>query len=335
MRRFVSVFIARNLEFLRDRAALSWNIVMPVLLVFSFSFLFTGKKTEVFNVGVFPPAAVQAGTLPFLQTQHVKFIALDKLDGGIEKVRHHQLDMVLDTDSGAVRYWVNAEEPNGYFLEKLLLADGGAAAQREVVHGQAIRYVDWVLPGVLAVNMMFSCLYGIGYVIVRYRKNRVLRRLKATPLTPVEFLGAQVVSRLLIIVCITCIVYLGCDWFVNFLMRGSIVDLFVVFTVGAMSLISLGLVVASRLNSEELSEGLLNLISWPMMMLSGVWFSLEGAHPWAKALAQIFPLTHMIDAARAIMNDGASLADVSHQVLVLLMMTVLFLALGSALFKWE
>lgn len=339
MRRFIAVVKARNLEFVRDRAALGWNLVLPVLLVFSFTFLFSGEKSDVFKVGVYPEQALHGSVTDFLKLRHVQFIPVTDLDSAVDKVRHHQLDMTLDASAAPVRYWVNAEEPNGYFLERLLLGGrdpaASAAAQREVVHGDKIRYVDWVLPGILAVNMMFSCLYGIGYVIVRYRKNRVLRRLKATPLTPFEFLAAQVVSRLVIIMSITLVVYLGCDLAVNFFMRGSVFDLFVVFTLGAMSLISLGLVIASRLKSEELSDGILNMVSWPMMMLSGVWFSLEGAHPFAKALAQIYPLTHMITAARAIMNDGATLMDVSGQVITLLVMIVVFLGLGSLLFKWE
>ena len=338
-RRFIAVLKARNLEFVRDRAALGWNIAMPILLVFSFTFLFAEENTDVFKVGVYPEQVLAAGDIAFLLLQHVQFIPVKDLEPAIDKVRHHQLDMMLDASSGQIRYWVNEKEPNGYFLEQLLIASPAAGdptnIQRQVVQGEHIRYVVWVLPGILAVNMMFSCLYGIGYVIVRYRKNRVLRRLKATPLLPLEFLAAQVVSRLFIIMSITLLVYIGCDWFVDFFMRGSVIDLFVVFTLGAMSLISLGLVVASRLKSEELSDGLLNLISWPMMMLSGVWFSLEGAHPFAQHLAQIFPLTHMINAARAIMNDGATLVDVSGEVTIMILMTLCFLGAGSLLFKWE
>jgi ABC-type multidrug transport system permease subunit len=81
--------------------------------------------------------------------------------------------------------------------------------------------VDWVVPGILAMNMMFSCLFGVGYVIVRYRKNGFLKRLKATPLTPFEFLSAQMVSRLILIQTITVAVYAGCDYFIHFQMRGS------------------------------------------------------------------------------------------------------------------
>ena len=102
-----------------------------------------------------------------------------------------------------------------------------------------------------------------------------------------------------------------------------------------MTLISLGLVVAARIKSEELSDGVLNLISWPMMLLSGVWFSLEGVNPLAQKVSQIFPLTHMISAARAIMNDGAGLLDVYPQLLVLIGMATVFFIIGSLSFRWE
>ena len=207
--------------------------------------------------------------------------------------------------------------------------------QKQTVFGKEVRYVDWVLPGVLAVNMMFSCLYGVGFVIVRYRKNRVLRRLQATPLRVYEFLGAQIVSRWLLTMTITVLVFVICDSVIDFFMTGSYVLLFVVFAIGAFTLISMGLLIAARIRSEELSDGVLNLISWPMMLLSGVWFSLEGVNPLAQKLSQIFPLTHMISAARAIMNDGAGLLDVYPQLLILLAMSAVFITIGSLSFRWE
>ena len=99
----------------------------------------------------------------------------------IRKVDRHELDLLLDLRA-APRYWVNADSPKGYVVEKLLLETAGGAATRESVSGQAVRYVDWLLPGILGMNMMFSCLFGVGYVVVRYRKSGFLRRLSATPL---------------------------------------------------------------------------------------------------------------------------------------------------------
>lgn len=336
MKRILSVFRARNLEFVRDRSALGWNIAFPVLLVFGFAFMFADESRDVFKAGVYPAEAVDQARLPFLEFEHIRFVPVQDLERAVNRVRHHQLDMVLAVEQ-QTRYWINSDSPNGYLLEKLLVGAGtdDQGIRRETVSGREIRYVDWALPGILAVTMMFSCLYGIGYVIVRYRKNRVLRRLKATPLAPWEFLLAQVTSRLFIAMMVTALVYFGCDLFVGFFMQGSLFDLFVVFAVGIMSLISMGLVVASRVRSEELSDGILNLLSWPMMLLSEVWFSLEGANELARTLSNIFPLTHMIRAARAIMNDGATLTDVAQPLGILALMTAVFLVVGALLFRWE
>lgn len=328
LKHFLAVFAARNREFLRDRSSWAWNIIFPVLLVAGLSLAFSDGNSDLFKVGAYP--AAQTGG--FFNTEYMRFVDVENLDAAIVKVERHQLDMLLDVASG--NYWINDSSPKGYVGEKLLLASAGEY-HRQTVSGREVRYVDWVIPGLLGMNMMFSCLFGVGYVIVRYRKNGVLKRLKATPLRAFEFLAAQVASRLWLIMGITIAVFVGTNYFLEFTMHGSYFNLLLVFTLGAISLISMGLVVAARTSSEELAGGLLNLASWPMMVLSGVWFSLEGAHPLIQKLALIFPLTHLIDAARAIMIDGAGLLDVWVNVVTLILVTILFMALGSIGFRWE
>ena len=198
-----------------------------------------------------------------------------------------------------------------------------------------MRYVDWVLPGVLGMNLMFSCVFGVGYVIVRYRKSGVLKRLKATPLQPLEFLLAQVCSRLWLVVAITAGVFLATNVILNFKISGSLLALLVILVLGALCLISVGMLFASRTASEELAGGLLNLATWPMIMLSGVWFSLEGTPGWVHMLAYAMPLTHVVDAARAVMIDGDSLLSVSDHLSFLGALTLVLLLVGSKLFKWE
>jgi ABC-type multidrug transport system permease subunit len=240
-------------------------------------------------------------------------------------------------DPAGRRYWINDEAPKGYVLEQMLRGAEvvNRAFSKQTVTGQAIRYVDWVMPGILAMNMMFSCLFGVGYVIVRYRKNGMLKRLKATPLTPLEFLTAQVISRLWLTLATTVLVFVGTNYFIGFPMHGSYWNLLLVCALGAFSLISLGLIVAARTTSEELAAGLLNFLSWPMTFLSGVWFSLEGVHPFLQQCAQFAPLTHIIDAARAIMLDGAGLAEIGGHLLALTAMSVGFMAIGAWSFRWE
>ena len=329
-RRVAALLAARNREFLRDRSTLSWNLLFPVLLLIGLTLVFSGDRPDLYRVGVYGEGPVAAA---FLDTDYIRFVPVSELDAAVRKVARHQLDLLLDRAQG--RYWVNDSSPKGYILERVLHGTGGSGLQRQTASGEAVRYVDWVLPGVLGMNAMFSALFGVGYVIVRYRKNGVLKRLKATPLRPLEFLLAQVLSRWWLILVTLVLVFVIIDLLIDLRMLGGHLDLLLVFAVGTLCLISLGLLVATRTASEELANGLSNLMSWPMVLLSGIWFSLEGAPTWVQQAAQLLPLTHMVDATRAVMIDGAGLVDVADSLAVLAAMTVLFLALGARLFRWE
>ncbi|MCU7935383.1 MAG: ABC transporter permease [Candidatus Thiodiazotropha sp. (ex Dulcina madagascariensis)] len=330
IRRFIAALQARNLEFLRDRTALGWNLIMPVLIVMGFAFAFSTGQEELYKVGLYGQPDPDRPVHAFLQTRYMDFIPVEDLEETIDKVDRHQIDLLLDAQNN--RYWINSTSPKGYLLEQLLAP---YQLRGEALSGKEIRYVDWVIPGVLGMNIMFSALFGVGYVIVRYRKNGVLKRLRATPLSAFEFLSAQIASRLLMIVSATVLVYVGTDLIVDFRMTGSYWLLLLILILGALSMISVGLLVAARITSEEAANGLLNLISWPMMLLSGVWFSLEGSHPLVQHLALTLPLTHMIDAARLVMIEGAGIADVAVQLCTLSLFTLCFVTIGSKTFRWE
>jgi len=334
-RRLLAVLHARNLEFLRDRATLGWNVLLPVILVIAMALIFGGPERPLFKVGVLHGGESIDKTLhPFLDTHYVEFFAVNDEQDAVKKVARHQMDLLLDL-RGAPRYWVNTDSPQGYIVEKLLLESDPVGLRREAVTGQSVRYVDWLLPGILGMNMMFSCLFGVGWVVVRYRKSGFLKRLRATPLRAFEFIAAQVLSRLVLIMLVTVFVFAALRLALDFRMEGSALLLFVVALLGAISLIAIGLFVAARFTSEELASGILNFITWPMMLLSGVWFSLEGSADWLRWVAKIFPLTQMLEAARAIMLDDAGLADVAPQLLFLAFTAVLFLSLGAAFFRWR
>ncbi|MBI2712403.1 MAG: ABC transporter permease [Bdellovibrio sp.] len=347
MKRFFTVLVARNKEFIRDQSALGWNLLFPILVIFGFAYAFSSGSQDVFKVSWVSQEEKVSTANEFEKTQYIQFIPSKDLEGSLDKLKRHQVDLVLKPRSPSQgspsetpatdEYWINSTSPKGYLLERILKSTQTPTRifEKQTVSGQEIRYVDWLISGLLAMNMMFSALFGVGYTMVRYRKTGVLKRLRATPLSSFEFLLAQVASRLILITGVTAAVYVGSHAFIHFKMMGSYLNLFLVMFLGAMCLISLSLCVASRTASEEFAGGLLNLISWPMMFLSEVWFSLEGAHPWVKASAQMMPLTHIIRAARAIMTEGAGLQQVSLHLGVLALMTVFFLGIGSYLFRWR
>jgi ABC-type multidrug transport system permease subunit len=341
------IFKARNREYFRDRAAFGWNFLFPFLIVAGFGLIFGGKEFSEYKVGVFPlaghsrPAESLRVAPSFGETRYLQFVPIESLEEGLAKLSRHKIDFLVKNDSASHDYWVSETSPKGYVIERVfsdsLRASAGlpAAGRKNAIQGARIRYIDWLFPGILGMNMMFSALWGVGYVVVRYRKNGVLKRLKATPLTALEYLGAQLLSRIFVLMFSLVVVWVGCDLLFRFQVAGRYLDLLLTFLVGGLSLTAVGVLMASRGVSEEFTSGVLNFITWPMMFLSEVWFSLEGAPRWVQGLAQFFPLTHLISAVRKITNDGAGLMAVRLELAVMLVITAVCLALGARLFSWN
>lgn len=346
IQRFWAMFNARNKEFFRDRAAFGWNFLFPFLLVAGFGIIFGGKAYTSYKIGFFtqPSASssIEELDLPqsFRQNPYLRFIPVSGAESGLIKLKQHKIDFLVQPGTQPYKYWVSSDSPKGFVIEQMFTASLitpqiKQQLDKQAIQGRLYRYIDWLFPGILAMNMMFSALWGVGYVVVRYRKNGVLKRLKATPLTAFEYLTAQMTSRIFLLMFTLAVVWIGCDVIFSFSVLGSYFNVFIVFLVGSLSLTSLGLLLAARGTSEEFTTGVLNFISWPMMFLSEVWFSLEGAPQWVKTAAQIFPLTHLLGAVRRIMHDGASLIDVGPQIVVMAAMTLCFLGAGALLFSWN
>ena len=332
IKRMLAVWHARNLEFVRDRSTMFFTLLLPIVLVIGMGFVFGGKERPLFKVGVLA-TVIDKRAHPFLKERYVEFVPIASEAQGVQKVTHQQIDLLLELHS-TPRYWVNTDSPKGYVTEKLLL-QSAPDAKRQPVTGAALRYVDYLFPGILGMNMMFSCLFGVGYVVLRYRKSGFLKRLHATPVTAFEFLSAQVLSRLTLILFVTSVLYVGIGTIIHFQRAGSLPLLVLIAVLGALSMVALGLTIAARLSSEEMVGGLLNLLTWPMMLLSGIWFSLEGSPQWVRWVAGIFPLTHILDAARAVMLDGAGMTQIAPHLLYLGVTAVAFLGFGAWSFRWR
>lgn len=331
MKNFLALFAARNREFYRDKGSLGWSILFPLILIFGLSFALSNEK-YIYKVGVLgdmASARVLLKDLPWLEV-----VSYDDEALALRRLTRHQLDMVIST-TPAAHYWINTQSRKAFFLEKALLAAAPGKLTTARVTGQEVSYVAWVVPGILCMSLMFSCLYGVGYVIVRYRDSGVLKRYMATPVTALEFLGAQAASRLLLSVSTLVVVFTGSHWLLDFPVQGSWLLLLLVAILGALSMIALSLVCAARINSLEFMNGLLNLLSWPMMFLSGLWFSLDAAPAFIRGLSQLMPLTHLVNPARAIMIDGAGFMDVLSDLIVLLVMTAVLMTIAARSFRWQ
>ena len=367
LKRIWVLFLARNREFLRDRAGFGWNILFPFLIVAGFGMIYNDDGRQMFKAGLFPATAQLSGQLsdqlpdqlsvqqsvqlsgrqaeallpPALKDHPLlEWVGFETREAAMDKLIHHKVDILVARGKGHLRYWVNDASPRGEMAEIIVreaMANPSLLAThltKETVHGRRIRYLDWLFPGVLGMNIMFSAFFGVSYVIARYRRNGVLKRLKATPVTAFDYLSSQLLSRVAVLSFSSVVVWLGCDLLFSFEIQGSWLDIALVFLAGICCMTCLGLVLACRGTNEELTNGIINFICWPMMFLSEVWFSIEGAAGWVQKIAQALPLTHFLTAARKVMNDGATLSQVSYEMWFLAVFSLVCLAVGSAFFSW-
>ena len=341
IKRIWTLIVARNKEFFRDRSSLAWNILFPFLVIAGFTLIFNQDNQSMYKVGVIINENQTESSSKnkydfFKNTKYIEYVDFKSKKTAIDKLLHHRIDFLVDRDMN--KYWVSESSPKGYMVEKLLVASQSNVEltfKKESINGKEIPYVEWLFPGILGMNIMFSALFGVGYAVVRYRKSGVLKRLSVAPVKPYEFITSQVISRMSIILVTTTLVFIGCSLVYGFKTRGSYLSILLIFVLGAFSVISLSLLVASRTSSQEFAGGILNLVTWPMMFLSEIWFSLEGANPWMIKVSRLFPLTYVIDGARRVMNDGATISDIKINIIVLSVMSVVFISMGSLLFKWN
>ena len=330
LKRVYVIFLARLREFYRDKGSLAWNFMFPFFIIGSFYIIFTGKDRALFKVA----HTDSVRSIEFFDLKYIEFVKLKKEETGIEAVRKYKIDMFIQEINNEIHFWINDSSPKGFILAKLLSAYSDKKNVQESIPGKTIRYVDWVLPGIIAMNMMYSCLWGVGYVIVRYREDEYLKRLKVTPLKAYEFLISQALARYVISIVVGLVLYVGVKLLIDFQMYGSYLLLLWMFSLGIFCFISLGLFVSSRITNKELMDGILNITTWPMLMFSGIFFSIEDNSPGILIFSNTLPLTHLVSSTRSIMLEGASFMDVFPESLYMFCFGCFFILLSHAFFKW-
>ncbi len=168
--------MARNREYYRDKGSLFWSFIATPLIVIILALVFSSENQKIFQIGVLYPQSNSDVLINLLSSEStIDLVEYENIEVIMKKIRLHELDIFLDTKK-IPRYWINPESEKGLLLETMLLAKSKLTNSqivwtRQEVVGPKIRYIDWAIPGILAMNIMFSGLWGIGYIIVRYRKN--------------------------------------------------------------------------------------------------------------------------------------------------------------------
>ena len=205
----------------------------------------------------------------------------------------------------------------------------------EAAAAPGYRYVDWLIPGLLGMNIMGTGMWGIGFTIVVQRSRKLLKRMIATPMRRPHYLGSLVVARLLLLG-LEVAALLGVAWLIfDIPIEGSFFTLALVALLGAMAFSGIGLLTAARPRTIEGVSGIMNVVMVPMWIASGVFFASSNYPAPLQPLIQAMPLTALVDALRGVMLHGDGLATIGSELLLLLVWTGGSFVLALRLFRWR
>jgi ABC-type multidrug transport system permease subunit len=336
--------LTRFREFLREPEAVFWTFIFPLLLAGGLGLAFRSRPSDVAKVGVLASAPAADHVIKALGSDSsLQLVSLDASAAATALRIGTVALVVVAVDAERVEY--RYDRARGEARTARLLVDQAlqrASGRRDAVEvteslvsERGSRYIDFVLPGLLAMNLMGSGMWGIGFSIVDARRKKLLKRFVATPMRRSHYLASFLAMRLgLMVIEVTVIGSFGYFAF-GVPMRGSLVAFFVACLLGALVFGSLGLLVASRARTVEAASGLMNLIMLPMWVASGVFFSAANFPDAAQPIIQALPLTAVVDAVRGIMLQGLGWAQLAPEFAIVTAWLVLSFTVALRFFRWR
>ena len=336
---------ARMKELFREPEVIFWIFAFPILLALGLGIAFRNKPAEVSRVGMIAgPAAEHAVELLKASPQHAAIIVeVASASDARNRFRLGKYDLlVTPRNDGTYEYQYDPSRPESV-LARSIVDDAlqTAAGRRDPLQTttraaseSGARYIDFLIPGMLGMNLMGSGMWGVGFALVEMRQRKLLKRYIATPLRRSDFLLALASSRLVLMV-IELVLLLGFGM-LAFKMKvvGSWASIFLIATVGSLSFAGLGLLTASRAQKIETASGLINVVMMPMWIFSGVFFSYERFPAVVQPLIKLLPLTALNDALRAAIMEGAPLAAQAGRLALLCLWGGVSFLLALRWFRW-
>ena len=361
-------------EIIREPGVLFWGILFPILMSLGLGLAFTKKadvirKVAVINITersvVESENSIVSG---FLQnnceknviresdTWQWKYIIRDeklgnsvflfynmKWDEAVKFLKRGTINVLLVGMNDSIEYHFDPMNPDAQLTYLKLSTIIGKGAVQTVQSNSEIkpltvtgtRYIDFLVPGLIAMGVMMSSMWGISYGIIEKRSKKLLRRLVATPMKKSHFLIALITVRITMNFIESLVLFLFALFAFKMTIQGSISALILIFLAGNIAFAGIAVLVSSHTSNTEVGNGLINFVVFPMMVLSGIFFSYQNFPDWSLPVIKNLPLTMLTDGIRSIFNEGAGYHEVALPVLILLAIGTLFFSAGLKIFKWH
>jgi ABC-2 type transport system permease protein len=338
----VALTRARVLEFLREPEAVFWVFAFPIIMAVILGFAFRDRPPEPLPIGVVEGPSSPAIAKALSAGHALRPRVFPTTAAGLEDLRTGKIAILVE-ESDTLVYHFDPTRPDA----RLARLEADDAIQRArgrhdpspsreaAVHEKGSRYIDFLLPGILGLNLMGTGIWGIGFSIVNARLKKTLKLMVATPMRRSDYLLSHILSRFVFLILeVAIILAFGVAAF-RVPIRGSLALLAAVAVIGALAFAGLGLLTAARARTLEAANGLMNLVMVPMWLLSGVFFSSERFPAAVQPLIQALPLTAVNNALRAVMLEGRGLGSIAGELLIVALWGTVSFAAALKIFRWQ
>ena len=340
----VELTATRVREFLREREAVFWVFIFPVLMTFALGIAFRNTAPDQTPVAIEATTDAKANELAQLLSgaPEVKATVMSPSEAA-QALRSGKVSIVIRPENDSFEYRFDPTRPESRTARLLIddaLQRGKGRADvvkvgEEKITEPGARYVDFLVPGLIGMNLMGSGLWGLGFTVVIARSRKILKRFAATPMHRSHYLLSFMLSRLVFLVLEVGAVIVFATLVFNFTVRGSWLSLILVTVLGGFTFSGIGMLVAARPTTIEGVSGLMNFIMLPMWLLSGTFFSSERFPQVLQPFIKALPLTALNTVLRSVMNEGAALSSNWMPIAVLIAWCVVSFVVALKIFKWQ
>jgi ABC-2 type transport system permease protein len=352
MRPFLAMVKANLKMTVRNRQALFWNLAFPAIFILIFGAVFSNDNGVTFKVGITGvDSPYRAAVIQTLEANSSFDVHIGDQDKELKALKDNDRDYVLVFAQPAAGQTVapvqisydetqgpNAQVGINVLSQVLMGVAGGENAAPITTHPIEtlnITYIDFFIPGILAMSIMNAGVIGLSTAFVTYREKGILRRIKVTPFSLTSFILARIVTTLLIAV-LQAVVLISLGYFIyGFTMRGNVFLVLITIIIGALAFLAIGFALSGIARNTETAASYANLVTFPMLFLSGTFFPIDSLPTWLQGLTRILPLRYLIDALRDPMMRGLGIAATWTDLLVLLAVFAVAMVVAVRFFKWD
>ncbi len=339
-------------SFFREPGIVFWALIFPILISWVLGIAFNSKRDQVFKVNIVDHGHLSIQNFFINVSQPVK-LAVDIMNGSqgifvkstepeaLAALRKGEISLYIVASKDSVQFHYDPQNQEAKNIHLLLEHELRSKEKRSFLRTGVVkiiskgnRYIDFLIPGLIAFGIMNSCLWGISYNLIDFRMKKLLRRMVATPMSKSDFLLSVILARVVLCAIETLFLTTFTYFYFGSSLTGSVLGFIIVFLSGIGIFAGLSIAISSRAKSSQVGNGIINAVTLPMTILSGVFFNYHNFPSWAVKIISYLPLTMLADSIRGLYNEGYTIQTILWPSAIMLAIGGVLFITGIRFYKW-